>query len=117
MFPANELTRMQQDLNTLLPDTCNITQGTRTPDGMGGWSDGWGTVGSSIPCRVDFKSGKESVTGAALQPYTVVVITLPQTTNITQQNRVEHGGNVYSVQAVNLGSWLGVKRASLERVA
>jgi hypothetical protein len=116
MLPANELTRIQADLLPTLPDTCNILTAIRTPGIAGGWVDAWGTTGSAIPCRVDFKNGHEAVTGAALQPYTAVVITLPQTASITTENQVEHGGNTYTVQTVNLGSWLGVKRATLEKI-
>ena len=116
MLPANELTAIQTELNRTLPDLCNITAGTRTPDGMGGWVDSWGTVGSSVPCRLDFLGGSEKVNSGALMPYTRAIVTLPQTVSITEQNRIEHGGNTYTVQAVNLGSWLGVKRASVEKV-
>jgi hypothetical protein len=83
---------------------------------MGGWSESWGTTGTSIACRLDFRGGKESVTSGALVPYSSAILTLPQATTITAQNRVEHGGNTYTVQAVNLGSWLGVKRATLEKI-
>jgi head-tail adaptor len=116
MLPAEELTQIRLDIETCLPDTCNILSLTRTSDGMGGWSETWGTTYSTVTCRLDFTSGAENVTAGALVPYTRAVVSLPQSTVITAQNRIEHGGNTYTVQAVNLGSWLGVKRASVEKI-
>jgi hypothetical protein len=116
MLPADELAQIRTDLETTLPDTCNILSLTRSSDSQGGWSETWGTAGTTIACRVDFIGGAEAVTGGALIPYSRAIVTLPQATTITAQNRIEHGGNTYTVQAVNLGSWLGVKRASVEKL-
>jgi len=116
MLPDAELTRIREDLETCLPDTCNILSLTRTSDSQGGWSEVWGTAGTSIACRLDFIGGQENVTAGALMPYTTAIVTLPQATVISSQNKLEHGGNTYTVQAVNLGSWLGVKRASVSKV-
>jgi hypothetical protein len=65
---------------------------------------------------LDFIGGKESVTGAALTPYSKAIVTLPQATVITEQNRFVHSSGTYTVQAVNMGSWLGVKRATVEKI-
>ena len=115
MFPSDELTQIRADLETTLPDAGTIYALTRTSDGMGGWSEAWATAGT-CPCRVDFRGGKESVNSAALTPYSQVILTVPQSTTITEQNRFEHSSGTYTVQSVNLGSWLGVKRASLEKI-
>jgi hypothetical protein len=116
MLPTAELEALRTDLLDAMPDTCNVLSLTRTSDGQGGWSEAWGTAGTSIACRLDFIGGRESVTGGALLPYTSAIVTLPQATVITAQNRIEHSGNTYTVQAVNLGSWLGVKRATVSKV-
>ena len=116
MLPADELAQLRTDLETTLPDTCNILSLTRTSDSQGGWTEAWGTASSSISCRVDFIGGKEAINSGALKPFTIAIVTLPQSTTITAQNRIEHGSNTYTVQAVNLGSWLGVKRASVELI-
>ena len=115
-LPDAELTQIRLDLEQNLPDQCNILSLTRTNDSQGGWSEPWGTVGTSIACRLDFIGGAEAVTAGALVPYTRAIVTLPQSTAITAQNKIEHGGNTYTVQAVNLGSWLGVKRATVQKV-
>lgn len=116
MFPDDELLRIQEDLNTTLPDSCNILAGTRTSDSMGGWTESWATAYATISCRLDFTGGREGVTAGALIPYSGAILTLPASTVITTENRIEHAGNTYTVQAVNLGSWLGVKRVSVQKV-
>ena len=116
MLPSIELARLRTDLEQTLPDQCNILTFSRTSDGMGGWSETWGTTYSAVPCRLDFIGGREAVQSGALIPYTRAIVTLPQATVITTQNRIEHGGNTYNIQTVNLGSWLGVKRASVEKI-
>lgn len=116
MLPNSELDQIRADLETTLPDLCHILSLTRTSDGQGGWSEAWGTTYSNVSCRLDFIGGVESVTGAALVPYSRAIVTMPQATTITAQNRIEHSGNTYTVQSVNLGSWLGVKRATVQKV-
>lgn len=116
MLPAAELAQIRSDLETTLPDSCNILSLTRSSDSQGGWTETWGTASLSVSCRVDFIGGKEAISSGALRPFNQAIITLPQNTTITAQNRLEHSGNTYTVQAVNLGSWLGVKRASVELI-
>ncbi len=116
MLPAAELDQLRADLETCLPDTCNILSMTRASDSQGSWIETWGTASLTVACRLDFILGGEAVTAGALGPYTRAIVTLPQETTITAQNRVEHDGNTYTVQAVNLGSWLGVKRATVQKI-
>jgi hypothetical protein len=115
MFPADELAQIKTDLETTLPDAGTIYALTRTSDGQGGWSETWATAGTTA-CRLDFIGGAENVTGAALLPYSRAIVTMPQATTITEQNRFVHSAGTFTVQAVNIGSWLGVKRASVEVV-
>lgn len=115
MLPADELAQLRTDLTDTLPDTCNILSLSRTSDSQGGWSESWSTASTAIACRLDFIGGGEAVTAGALVPFTRAIVTLPQSATVTAQNRIEHGGNTYTVQAVNVGSWLGVKRASVEK--
>lgn len=116
MFPTDELAQIRTDLETLLPDAGTIYSLTRTSDGQGGWTESWATAGTCA-CRLDFIGGAENVTAGALVPYTRAIVTMPQATSITAQNRFIHSSGTYTVQAVNTGSWLGVKRASVEKIA
>lgn len=115
MFPSDELTQIRTDLETTLPDAGTIYSLTRASDSQGGWTETWGTAGTSA-CRIDFIGGQERVTAGALLPYTHAIVTLPQATTITAQNRFVHSSGTYTVQAVNTGSWLGVKRATVQKI-
>ena len=115
------LSAMRDAIGELLPDTCNILTVTRTPDGMGGNAETWGTASSSIACRVDMEqgmmAGRELLTADGLHPYTKYILSLPYDTTITTDNRVEHSGETYEVTSVNTEqSWMAVKRCMLEVV-
>lgn len=123
MLSASELAFMRSSINQLMPDTCNILSVTRSSDGMGGWSDAWGTATSNVACRVDYRSsnigsgGREQITGGALLPYQMAAITLPYDTTVTPANRIEVDSNVFSIQSVNTGqSWKAVTRCTCELV-
>ena len=115
------LSAMRDAIGELLPDTCNLLTVTRTPDGMGGNTETWGTASSSVSCRVDLESGRtagrERLTADALRPYTAYILSIPYDTTITTDYRVEHSGATYAVTSVNTEqSWMAVKRCQLEVV-
>lgn len=110
-----ELSAMREALETLLPDTCNILSVTEASDGAGGVTQTWGTASASVACRVDYQSGMESIHGGAVQPYSRHILTVPYDTTVTEQNKVEHGGNTYHVTSVDQDkSWPVVLRVVLE---
>jgi len=115
------LTAMREAIGELLPDTCNVLSVTRTPDGMGGNTETWGTASSSISCRVDLDQGQtagmERVTADSLRPYTTYILSIPYDTTVTEQSRIEHSGATYAITSVNTEqSWMAVKRCRMEIV-
>jgi len=110
------LSVMREAISQLLPDTCSILTVTRTPDGMGGQTETYGTTSAS--CRLDVISGMETVVGGAVQPYVRTMLSLPYDTTITEANRVVHGGVTYAVVTPPNSdqSWIAVKRVTLERI-
>ena len=105
---TSELAQMRDDLSGLLPDTCSILELTQTSDGAGGWTDAWGTVagGSAIPCRVDYRTGREANSAGAITPFQSAIITFGYAVICAPANRVQVGIYTYSVQAGNAGmSW------------
>jgi len=115
------LTAMREAIALLLPDTCNLLTVTRTPDGMGGNTETWGTASTSVACRVDMDqgmmAGRELLTADSLVPYTKYILSIPYDTTITTGYRVEHSGATYAVTSVNTEqSWMAVKRCILETV-
>lgn len=114
---ARELAQMQADINDLMPDYCHILSVAYTADSEGGFAEAWGTATANVKCRIDYRAGKEVLTGGAIQPYSKAVISLPYNTTISLTNRVKVGDYVWSILGINDGqSWQAVKRAELERV-
>jgi head-tail adaptor len=116
---AAELAQMQNDIEQLFPDTCHILEVTYTSDGAGGMTEVWGTAtaGISIPCRIDYLSGKEAITSGALNPYHKAIINMAHDVTITPANRIQIGSNVFSVQSGNAGqSWKANTSLSVELI-
>jgi len=114
---AEELRQMRDDIEDLMPDTCSILSLAYTRDNQGGMIETWGTATASVSCRIDFDSGRESLTNSAIQPFARAMLSVPYDTTITPANRVTWGSYTFNVVAVNLGqSWNIVRRAVLEEV-
>ena len=117
MLSAEELAHMRTGTGLLMPDTCNLLTLTTTPDGMGGYSEAWGTAAGTISCRLDITNKMDGMGGASMREYQATILSVPYNTTIDVNYRVEHGGFTYNVTAVNNDqSWIAVKRVSLERV-
>lgn len=117
MLSNAELAFMRASIEELLPDTCNLLTLTTTPDGMGGYSEAWGTAAGTISCRLDITRKTDGVGGASYREYQETVLSLPYDTTVDIDYRVEHGGYTYNVSSVNNDqSWIAVKRVMLERV-
>ena len=116
MLPDSELDRLRADILYTLTDTGDILSITRTSDGMGGFTEAWGTATASVACRLDQKQGREQLAGGGYQWYTTNVLSLPATATITTAHRFQMAGVTYAVASVNEGSGIAVKRAIVERV-
>lgn len=113
---SSELTAMRSTVDTLaLPDTCYILRGTLVPDNQGGGSTTWSTIGTAS-CRLDMRSGNKTTTAGAIQPYSTYVLSLTHDQDILTADRVVYSGSAFNITSVNSGSWLGVKRAVLEKI-
>ncbi len=113
-----ELAAMRTDIANLLPDTCNLLSLTLTSDGQGGHTEAWGTATASVSCRLD-AAGRpfEGQAGTRQEEFGPWVLSVPQGTSITAQQRVECNGSTFNVTSVdNEKSWVAVIRAQLELV-
>lgn len=119
MLDTTMLAAMREAIGQMLPDTCTILSVTYTPDGMGGQTEAWGTVSTSVPCRVDLMTNamNEMVKGAAVNAYPQYMLSVPYDTTIAVENRILHNGITYAVVKINTSqSWKAVGRAVLELV-
>ena len=110
------LASMREAISQLLPDTCQVITVTNTPDGQGGQTQTFGTA-SAVAFRLDMTSGREQVTGAALQPFTAYKGSLPYDTTVASGNLILHNSVRYAVTSVNNNqSWIAVRRVDLELI-
>lgn len=109
-----ELAQIRSDIGELFPDTGYILSCVHDTGDDGSPTETWSTDGTAS-CRVDYKSGKQVLTGAAIVPYQKAVISMEYDEEITTANRVTVGDYTFSIEAVNVGqSWIGVKRITAE---
>lgn len=113
---ANDLEYMRSALEELMPGTCYILSPAYTSNGAGEMTEVWGTAGTAI-CRLDARSGGESIQGASVKPVFSFILTLPHDTVIYENYRVEVGSDTFSVTSVDDGkSWNATTRVTLERI-
>ena len=121
LLTDKDIAYMQDVIAVMLPDTCNILSEALASDGQGGQTSTWGTVSTSVACRLDEETGTRGnqlvPAGNALREAHRYMLSLPHDTTIGAHDRVETGGNTYNVISVNAGvSWQAVMRATLELV-
>ncbi len=114
---ARELAEMQESAEDLLPDFCNILSVTRTDNGMGQWTEVWGTIQRHVSCRLDYNRGSLVTAGAALQPASGWVLTLPHDTVMRSTYRVEVNGQMFSITGLDpRKSWKITQRLEVQLV-
>lgn len=82
-------------LNTLV----TVEGETRTANGQGGWTTGWGSVGQ-LWAEIIGMSGDEAVTAAVERSSQRWRITVRNEIAITPKNRLNDGERVYDVRSV-----------------
>jgi len=118
LITNDDLSWMRDTLELTMPGTCYIINpaGTSVSDGMGGFTNTPGTVGTSI-CRLDIRGGREGQAGGGYIPFTQTILTLPHDTVITAKNQVKFDDDTYNVVTVfDDRSWQASIRCELEKV-
>lgn len=117
-----ELAMMRADVAGMLPDTCTLEVfGATTRDATGAYTEGWTTVASNVPCRLD-PIPQRSVTGMELAAAKEVVqslfqLTVPYNTAITVDQRVVIDSVAYQIKTLHaVHSWNVDKRATVTRI-
>lgn len=116
LLSASELAQMRTDLETLLPDTCIISNVTYASDGAGEWIPTWAAAGT-VACRLDPIRGNEQIAGGAIESFNGYILTLPYNAVIVPTSRVTVNGTDYNVTSVTIGdSWKLDTRCQIERI-
>ena len=118
MLSTDDLTAMRATLDASLPDTCTVYRLTRTSDGAGGYTEAWNATGSAVACRISpVSSGYEREVAGKLAAVAAWVVTLPQGTDVTAQDKVVAGSRTFQVLAVlAVRSWEISRRVIVQEV-
>lgn len=96
-----ELTRMRDEADAYMPDTCTLQAVTRTADSMGGWSESWGETYADISCRLSAltvtRPEGEIAQGNQLTSPTAWVLTVGYSQEVDVSWRVLHGSEYYEI--------------------
>ena len=106
MLPADELARLQSDIDALLPDTCTLLSPVETRGSDGSVLVTWGTAATSVKCRFDPLTGSEQTAAGAAQVFQGYRVTLPADTTVTTAYRVVKGGITYNIITADPGKSL-----------
>jgi Phage head-tail joining protein len=113
-----ELTAMRATGSAYLPDTCTIQRATTTQDSMGGESQSFATLASSVACRMDepVTGGSEQAIDMAVGTAVKFIMHLAYNQDITVKDRVVYSSSTYEVSEVlDSASWLITRRVVLMR--
>jgi head-tail adaptor len=116
MLTTADIASMQSTQNAAMPGTVFILRSSGTADGMGGFTEVWGTVGTVVG-RVypqNSRAFAESVTGVQVVSETRWFGSFPMGTNITAKDRVFYASRTFEVTQVNNSEmWPTCVRAEL----
>lgn len=119
MLSASELSLMRSVQNEALPDTGTILRGTSTVNEIGEATLSWGTVASSVACRL-MPPGRQSgldVIGDQSNLVANWVVTLAYDKDVVTGDRIVIAGGTYDVIAVtDEFEWRTAVRADCRRL-
>ncbi len=116
---ASELSAMRSAQQAVLPDRCTILRPTYTVSAVGDPEEAFGTVATSVPCRLAWAAPKARVEleGERFVDTWAMVLTLPFGQDIQAGDRVEVAGETFEVIAVHPPSaWQTAVRCEVVRV-
>lgn len=102
MLTASELDAMRDIEESVMPGTAYILSYGTASDGMGGFTETWGTVGTAI-CdlwQINRRGDREQVAGNQITSQGDWFVTVPWDTVIDARNRVEIAGKTFEVTFV-----------------
>lgn len=102
MLTAAELAAMQEVEESVMPSTGYIVRRTDASDGMGGYTETWGTVGT-VTCdlwQINRRGDREPVVGGQISSQGDWFITMPVDTTITAKDRVHIANKTFEVTFV-----------------
>lgn len=101
MITSADLASMQTTQALTLTETATISRKTSVSDSMGGYTDTWATASTATARVAPANSRDMAILGGRIVEGTVLKITLPAGTNVTQSDRIVIGARSFEVLAVS----------------
>ena len=108
---------MQDTQELALPETCTIKRRVLVPDEVGGYSETWTDLATSVACRLSPASlSTEQVVADRFRGQALWNLTLPYDQDIATDDRVVLGGDTYEVAGLARGgAWRTATRVLVVR--
>lgn len=105
MLSAVQLASMRATAAEAMPATGVVSRATMASDGMGGWSQTWGTV-DTVSCRVSPPGNvRLDQWTEKIQNRTPYILDAEQGSDIEPGDQVTIGSETYLVVGIMVGSW------------
>ena len=94
-----ELSQLRGDAEAYLPDSGTLQTVARTPDLMGGWTEEWAPVYTSVACRMApaRATRDERLRGEQISAYSQWVLTIAHDQTIDETMRWVHDSETYEI--------------------
>lgn len=88
-----------KSISSRLKDRVTLQASTKTPNGQGGYNQGWTTVVDDLPAEVVNASGREAIIAGALQGVSGWQVTIRYRTGVTVGHRLLFEGLSLNIQS------------------
>lgn len=101
---SDELATMRADSETFLDQTGAILEPTEGTSSIGGRTQSWGTVASSVAMALYASGGQERLSANRLEFHRRYDLYLPSSQSLREDYRVVIGGRTFDVEWVDVAS-------------
>lgn len=105
LIDRNDLASARATVLGLMPDLCDIYTPSRTEDQQGGFAETYILSYSDVRCRLgeveQTRFREEGITASRMDVVADYMLTLPFDQEITEDMRIQHQGQDYTIATVN----------------
>lgn len=96
---SQRIQSLRELAESYMPSTCEVLRKTRTPDGMGDYTETEAVV-ATVKCRLKGVSGYERVAAGQVKAEVSGVVLFPAATDVRASDRLRIEGKTYEAAAV-----------------
>tara|TARA_Y100000310_G_C20438237_1_gene694773 strand:+ start:480 stop:848 length:369 start_codon:yes stop_codon:yes gene_type:complete len=97
----NDLVSARTDQLKLMPDLADLFEPARAEDQQGGFTETYVLTYAAVQCRLGELSGAEALVASRMDVVADYVLTLPYDQEVTEDMRIQHEGQDYTIAMVN----------------